>query len=254
MRGRDGAGTSLRGRRLFPALCLKKRYRGNQEDSAGFLMECLQTCDSIKELFKGRYCRATKECSSCGHSIFVEGSENDQIFTSLEVDCRCRTTGDFFPDIQTALNASFREDLDTDLRCGSCGACWSHKRKEVQEPPKVLLLQVHQWDNVQTGDGRFIMRRIPSEMLLSQDVTLCSKRFPLQGIICHQGESAYSGHYVAVAKHGDDSESFFLYNDDLRVKPRADLACTMQLQSGHGNQRFHASALLYELCDMEVAL
>lgn len=160
MRGRDDNGTSLRGRPLFPALCLKKRYRGNQEDSAGFLMECLQSCDSMTELFKGRYCRATKECSTCGHSTAVQDNEDDQIFTSLQLDCRCRSTGDFFPDIQTALNASFREDLEkhTEMLCSSCGACWSHKRKEVQDPPKVLLLQVHQWDNA--------MKRIPSEMPL----------------------------------------------------------------------------------------
>ena len=119
----------------------------------------------------------------------------------------------------------------------------------------MLLLQVQQWVNSYTDDGRFVMQRFASEMLLSEHITLCSKRFTLQGIICHQGDSPYAGHYVAVAKHGDDSEPFFLYNDALRVMtPRADLGFTMELRSEHGMQQFHVSALLYELSDMEGAL
>ena len=93
-------------------------------------------------------------------------------------------------------------------------------------------------------------------MPISEHITLCSQRFTLQGVICHHGDQSPNlGHYVAVAKHGEGPEPFFLYNDDVRREiPRADLACTMQLLNGYVRQEFHASALLYELLDPESVL
>eukprot|EP00973_Karenia_brevis_P005212 715800-Karenia_brevis.AAC.1 len=66
------------------------------------------------------------------------------------------------------------------------------------------------------ADGQIVVNRLPSTMRIDETVSLCSTRFALQGIVFHHGDSPTSGHYVAVAKHGNSNEPFFVYNDDYR--------------------------------------
>ena len=50
-------------------------------------------------------------------------------------------------------------------------------------------------------------------MRVNEQLELASSTFSLLGIVLHQGKTPHSGHYVAVAKHGDSAGPFFVYDD-----------------------------------------
>ena len=84
-------------------------------------------------------------------------------------------------------------------------------------------------------------------MRMDEVVALESATYNLQGIIYQYGDTPMGGHYVAVARHGNGPELFFVYNDAYRRGvDRAALACDMNLAGAWTTQLFHATALLYE--------
>ena len=163
---------------------------------------------------------------------------------------QCKTTDSrrFYPDVQTALAESFTSPIDSNFvesLCSrpGCGAQWGYTVQEVRQSPQVLLLQLQRWESEWTPAG-LLYRRIPSCMSINDSITLGGARLQLKAVIFHQGVTPNGGHYVAVAKHGNGSNSFFLYNDALRREADSfqHNVCTEFPPAGE----FHAAALLYE--------
>ena len=181
------------------------------------------------------------ECKHCGHRQFAGSHADEREFTTLQVYCADRNTHVCFDDLQSAMSASFDEELDNKYRAVChCGERWSLKRMEVEKPPEVLLIQLLRWRSMLNDSGTAVLSRQPSTMRINEQLDLVSSKFLLHGIILHQGASPNSGHYIAVVRHGDSAEPFFCYNDGIvQHFPRAHIACDV-------GRSFHVTALLYE--------
>ncbi len=249
MQGSGSNGQSLLGRPLYPAVFLRECYTGEQEDSASFLMACLERCPATLLHFTGRFHPALLECAACDHRIPAGGHEDEMSFTTLQIESRCQDSGRLYSTVQSALSASFSETLPGDFRerCPLCGQEWSRKLQRVERAPDTLLLQIKRWVPEIMPDGAARLRRLPSAMRMDEVVALESATYNLQGIIYQYGDTPTGGHYVAVARHGNGPEPFFVYNDAYRRGvDRAALACDMNLAGAWRTQLFHATALLYE--------
>ena len=239
MQGRSSTGESLRGLSLYPALYLRENYDGRQEDATLFLMDCLDTSPRTLSLFTGRYRPAVLQCDVCGQAAPSGGHADERKFTTLQIQAD-------FADVQVALEASYTETLDEEfLECCTnpqCGHRWTHKHQVVEEPPRVLLMQIKRWDY---SSG--MPQRLASSMSLNSSIIVAGVTYHLHGIIYHNGDSPKSGHYVAAARHNTASDSFMVYNDAHRQGvPVTTLASTMPLPGSWKCTLFHATTLLYE--------
>ena len=172
------------------------------------------------------------------------------IFTSLQIESRCKDSNIDFPTMQDALSAAFSETLPDTFRerCPNCGGPWARKIQDVDQVPETLLLQIKRWEDWIAPDGEYRPRRRPSSMRMDRTVTLKGTTYNLQGIIYQKGDTPGSGHYVAVARHGDGPEPFFAYNDSHRQGVnQAAIACDMaNIPGAWRRQMFYATALLYD--------
>jgi len=92
-------------------------------------------------------------------------------------------------------------------------------------------------------------------MRVNEEVMVGGRAYALRGLLLHSGGRPTAGHYVAVARHGEGSEPYFLYNDKLRVEvARSGLASSMVLSGGSGATRFYVAAMLCERVGGEAAL
>ena len=105
MQASSDASCLLSGRALWPALCLRNYYDGQQEDSPGFLMRCLFHCLATKALFRGRFFPSMLECKHCGHRQFAGSHADEREFTTLQVYCADRNTHVCFDDLQSAMSS-----------------------------------------------------------------------------------------------------------------------------------------------------
>ena len=215
-------------------------------------MVCLDKCIRVQRLlFTGRFHPALLLCT-CGHQQQSGAHEDERILTSLQAESHCKQSGAPYHTVQSALEASYTEDLDANYteRCPLCGQRWAHKTQRVELPPVVLLIGIKQWEQVDADDGGVFVRRRASPMTLDERVTVGSATYNLLGVVYHQGQTPTSGHYVAVVRHGVAEEPFYLYNDSrlLAVAPN-DLRCDAQLRGAFGLEPFSATALVYERAD-----
>ena len=244
MQGRVSGG-DVPGLHFYPSPILRHYYMGEQEDAVQFLMLCLGDCPRVLALFRGRFTAAELECGRCGHRWPAGSGANERDFTRLEVAPRCWETNAEFRDVQEAVEKCTVEPL-VGFRT-FCACCASEQRmrckvRAVEVAPRVLLVEVQQWDNSQ--------QRVHHNMAVNEILHVAGHDFSLRGLVLHRGGSPRGGHYVAVARHGRDSEPYYLYNDRLRVSQARDtIASVMRVRNGSQIEPFYVSALLYERVD-----
>ena len=79
-------------------------------------------------------------------------------------------------------------------------------------------------------------------------ITFHGNVYRLCGVVVHLGASKDSGHYVAVTKHGQEEQDWWLYDDQSRKLASDDQASTMQNEYQFwGNMKSYI--LLYEIVD-----
>ena len=78
-----------------------------------------------------------------------------------------------FPDVQSALDVCMEEEpLDATVDCITCASRQAVARKvrQIEEPPRVLLVEMRCWVNVMRG-GQFVgLRREMHGMRLNEEV------------------------------------------------------------------------------------
>ena len=221
------------GESITPSLLTQKYYVGNQEDVQEFLDTLLQ--DSV--LFRGICTGLDKprlSCAHCGYAMFAAGEEE---FTMLTLPLINSATFVPYRSIQEALNgytASERVEL-REWRCGQadCQIAGLHldnprKGSYFHRLPRTLIVHLVRW-----GAHGALLRH---EVIPDQVLNLQGAEFGLRSIICHEGHSARSGHYICFAKHED---VWWLY-DDSRKRPATSQECLRWARPGRADKVYVA--------------
>ena len=166
MKGRSDDGTSLLGQALYPALILRHHYRGDnpqQEDANMFLFGFLTSTQTFQD-FSGKYEVPYFQCETCGHKAPAGSHEDEQNFNIVNIHSN-------YISVRDAILATYYEKLDEffEACCSNpaCGRRWSHKCKPIAKLPKLLWLQVNQWEysndlrarRVETDISAFVSNR-----------------------------------------------------------------------------------------------
>ena len=100
LQGESCTGESLRGRPVIPAMLLRACYSGRQEDSSLFVMNCIDKCMSIKQLFRGEFDPAELYCQQCRVRVLAGAHADETKFVSLQIQCRCHVTDQPYCEVQ----------------------------------------------------------------------------------------------------------------------------------------------------------
>ena len=162
MKGRSDDCTSLLGQALYPALILRAHYIGynpQQEDASHFLTGFLAWTQTLQD-FSGSFEVPYFKCETCGHKAPTGSHVDELIFNTVDINSN-------HVSVRNAILATYDEKLDEffEACCSNpaCGRRWSHKCRPIAELPKLLRLQVNQWDY----SNRLRPRRVETDISAS---------------------------------------------------------------------------------------
>ena len=78
-------------------------------------------------------------------------------------------------------------------------------RTRVVEYPEVLVLVLNRWSDL-THPSLHTVKA-------NDSVYFQGRRYALSSSVCHLGPTPHSGHYIALARHGDGNGTWYLYDD-----------------------------------------
>ena len=139
--------------------------------------------------------------------------------------------------VQAALDNYFAAEIvecnaEPCTRCG-CVRFW--KKESVTITPDVLILCLKRWATHETP--------LLHTVLVTDVITFQGIEYHLRSVIVHLGESAQSGHYITVAKHTTESNSWWIYDDESRREASVDERSTM---GTYFQQNMNSYVITYE--------
>ena len=134
---------------------------------------------------------------------------------------------------------------DVSEACAQCGRgnildrqTWL-KDSEILVFPPVLMVVLNRWLNQRHANLDSIDA--------NESVVFLGHRYSLCGTVVHLGNTPNSGHYVAVTKHVQGTEHWWIYNDSVQKPADYDQVSTMQNYYGTPGGNMQSYILLYEL-------
>ena len=188
---------------FVPTLFTDLFYREVQEDAQEFLLQSVLS-DALGAVLDGYLVGldlVRLRCGSCG--ALVDGLAEPFMMLHLPLASACVNSA------QLALDAY----LAPAHVLWACEVCLplglrtdrSESQQVIQRTPSALVLHLGRWG----GAGHMV----PHFVLPNLELLMLGRRYFLCGVVCHHGNSARSGHYIAFALHG---EQWWFYNDGYR--------------------------------------
>ena len=226
IQGRAADGKDIRGKSLLPLLLTDVYYTGAQEDAAEFLLREIFTEEKshLRSLVYGEYSLHRMYCRnpSCTFERPVAAqSQEEQTFVSWELHIPDANTGRE-DSVQAAIDDYLQPEVVDERFKWNCPKCDSHepprKSRDIARMPRVLLLTMNRGKPVLRSDGSVVMELQHTNTFVNKTITVGKTNYTLAANILHRGQRTDEGHYIAIARHGED---YWKYDDSLRRQARS---------------------------------
>ena len=206
-------------------------------------MRNLDTAESpsLAPAIRGRM-EQTLHCrrANCFGVMPSEGED----FTTLTLPLQL-LDGSVCTDVQSALDAYMPDEpAESEFRwtCPKCQATAPSpmKRQRPSSLPQVLMIQLNRWNSI--GDVGALLHPVEA----NETIRFHADAYVLDSVFVHLGDNVNSGHYVAIARHGTNHGTWWLYDDARRVIATPDQISTTALyRSGRGYEQMKSYVLFY---------